>query len=163
MRPVKTLLQIATLLNLALSSAYACTFNKLDITPLNQEGDTVYIGKSDSIEIRFNNEKTDGSVEVFPEVPLTIINHKTNMQCEIKDGGIWVRDTVFLSDDKKMLLTREYSGSNSSLVFHNMNTCKKEAEISLPTLNWSLKKNAIQSENKTYKLASDCKPALLRK
>ncbi|MDD1622148.1 MAG: hypothetical protein LUQ11_11770, partial [Methylococcaceae bacterium] len=124
----QTIAIVFSILSLSIANAETCTLNALAINPIAPGQNDIFIGKSNLIELQFKNEKTEGIVEVFPEPPLTIKNQKLKTSCSI-DGGIWVRKSVFISNNDSVIVTQEYSGSNDFLIFYNTENCKKIAEI----------------------------------
>lgn len=124
------------------SSTDACTFINLPIDPISSEKYDIYLGSTEIIEVRFNNEKREGIIEIFPESPLTVTNRKLNNICLI-EGGIWVRKDVYVSDDNLVILTHEYSGSTDMLNFYDTRSCKKIGHIDVSNAAWKLEKSNI--------------------
>jgi hypothetical protein len=129
-----------------ISSANACTFINLPITPLSPEKIDTFLGITEIIDVRFNNEKTEGNIEVFPDSPLIITNRKTNSACSI-DGGVWVRKDIYVSDDSTVILAHEFSGSNDFLTFYDARDCKKIGEIDISNSVWRVGKLNISVTN----------------
>src|SRR5262249_3297072 len=92
-----------------------CGLEGLVIAPIEDTKLEWYIGRGKLIEIRFHNDRIGQDVEAFPEPPLKVSRADAKSACEI-DGGIWVRDSVYLSADESSLLVHEYSGSSDTLV-----------------------------------------------
>lgn len=124
---------------ISISSANACTFINLPINPISPDKIDTFLGKSEIIDIKFNNEKTEGNIEVFPDSPLIVTNRKTNSTCSI-DGGVWVRKDIYVSDDNMVIMAHEFSGSNDILSFYGTQTCKKTGEIDISNSTWKLEK-----------------------
>lgn len=160
---------ISTFLTLSASSASAspCKLEILPINPISPERSDIFVGKSNLIELQFKNEKSSGTVEVFPESPLIVKQLKSNTSCAI-EGGIWIRKFVFISADNHILITQEYTGSNDSLNFYDTQTCKKMKEIDVSQSSVNInhssisitKKTGIKGHRKptTYKLDASCIP-----
>lgn len=121
------------------SSANACTFINLPINPISPEKIDTFLGKSEFVDIKFNNEKTEGNIEVFPDSPLIVTNKKTNSTCSI-DGGVWVRKDIYVSDDNAIIMAHEFSGSNDFLSFFDTRSCKKTGEINISNSMWRVEK-----------------------
>ena len=163
---------MAVILSGAISctAADTCSFSKIDINPLDRKINDTYYGTLDFLEVRFNNERYDGEVSVFPEPPLVVINNKRKTRCTI-DGGIWVRNSVFASGDKSTIATLEFSGSNEHLRFYNTVSCEKTAEVDLSNARWKLEgdklqilRNKLQNTVSTsYQINSKCKPEIVQK
>jgi hypothetical protein len=118
-------------------SQETCRFEHLTIQPLIADKVDVFAGRAQQIEVRFVNLKEHGAVEVFPEAPLTIRDLRSGKQCAV-DGGVWVRNGVYLGSHGKTLMTHEYSGSNAFLVFYDTATCRKLSDIVISTKKWTL-------------------------
>lgn len=121
----------------SMSSADACTFSNLPINPISPDNTDIFLGASEIIDVRFNNEKTEGNVDVFPDSPLIITNKKTNSTCSI-DGGVWVRKDVYVSDDGMVVLAHEFSGSNDFLSFYDTRSCRKIGGLDISDSTWRL-------------------------
>lgn len=124
---------------ISLSSANACTFINLPINPISPEKTDIFLGKSEIIDIKFNNEKTEGYIEVFPDSQLIVTNRKTNSTCSI-DGGVWVRKDIYVSDDNMVVMAHEFSGSSDFLSFYGTRSCKKIGEIDISNSMWRVEK-----------------------
>lgn len=166
MRRIYKTFALAILFSLSFStSASTCSFSKMEINPITPENNNIFSGKSDFVEIRFNSEKDDANVSVFPEPPLTIINKRLGTECNIA-GGTWVRGSVFISNDTSMLATQEFSGSNDSLIFYSTATCKKITTIDISNSSWELngsklttiRKKSQKTATTAYVIDSNCKP-----
>lgn len=120
-----------------LAVARECALTALPINPIAADRSDFFVGISGKLELRFVNDKTAGEVTVFPEPPLLITNLASKANCAI-DGGVWVRKSVFVSQDNKVLVTQEFSGSNDFLIFYNTETCQKLYEIDVSNSNWSI-------------------------
>ena len=119
-----------------------CALTRVLINPIESNRTDVFVGKGKTIEVQFRNESTRPVVDVFPEPPLTVNNQASGRSCDI-DGGVWVRQSVYLSRDEKMLVVQEFSGSNDHLVFYDTNTCEKRSEIDVSMALWRISKNRI--------------------
>ena len=157
------------ILSVTIVNAGTCTLSILPINPIAPERTDIFIGESKLIEVQFRNEKTEGNVEVFPESPFIVKNHKLNTTCFI-DGGVWVRKSVFVSNNDSVVVTQEFSGSNDSLNFYDVRTCKKINEIDVSNSTWVIRESEISisrqdAMNKkrgerlsTYQLNESCNP-----
>ncbi len=119
-----------------------CSFSRLSVDPVDPTTKEHFIGKGRNIEVLFRNESKNQVVDVFPEPPMTIRNRVSGLSCEI-DGGIWVRRSVYLSNDEKTLIVQEYSGCNGFLVFYDTGTCKKVDELDVSHGHWKISENLI--------------------
>jgi hypothetical protein len=137
------LLSLAMFLSCAApASAGPCKLNKLSIDPISPSNRDHLVGSGKFVDLDFINERVAEPVEVFPEPPLTVRQKATGKKCEI-DGGIWVRNAVYLNDNEAVLATQEYSGSNDRLVFYDTATCKKKAELDVSGAVWELKASEV--------------------
>ena len=149
------------------AGASTCSFTKIDINAADTHKNDIFSGSSGHIEIRLNSEMNDSLVELFPEPPLTIINKKTQTQCNI-NGGVWVRNSVFVSSNRSTLATYEFSGSSGSLNFYDTTTCKMIATVDTSDYTWELTSSNLKmvrmgsktKEKINYKINSACKPVL---
>ena len=128
---------ISVFFSIATAHAGACSLAPLSIGPIAPGRINTFVGKTNGIEVRFINERTEGNIDVFPEPPLTIQNNTTNTTCTI-DGGVWVRKSVFVSTDGAVLVTQEYSGSNDFLNFYDTHNCEKLHTIDVSNSAWEI-------------------------
>ena len=126
----------------SVASTNECDLKKVSIDPLASSNNTIFIGKINATEVRFRNESHGKVIDVFPEPPLLVTNLNTKKQCAL-DGGVWVRDGVYLSSNEKLLVTHEYTGSNDFLALYNLPNCKKTTEIDISGKIYSIQKNTI--------------------
>lgn len=130
-------LAIILAVTFAIPTAKACTFINVAINPQTPEITNSYVGGNESIEIKFNNEITEGNIEVFPDSALAVSHKKQNLACLI-EGGVWVRKDVYVSDDNMTILAHEFSGSYDALNFYDASNCKKIGEIDISDATWKL-------------------------
>lgn len=140
-----------------------CRLERVRIEPLAADRQDVYIGATPAIEVRFHNEKRRGAVDTFPEPPLTIKHLDSGTQCEI-DGGIWLRNAVYVSGDGKTLMTQQYSGSNDQLLFHDTRSCRQTGMIDVSDAHWKVSNSRIEIDypatkrKKSFRLNHSCLP-----
>jgi hypothetical protein len=147
--------------------AAGCRFLNLPINPVTGNNGEVFQGESEAVKVRFDNFKTEGSVEVFPDSKLSITDKRGNATCAI-DGGVWARKDIYVSVDNAVLLAHEFSGSNDFLNFYAIDSCKKLGEIDISNSSWSFDRGNISvfrqaGKNKsaglkTYALSKYCFP-----
>jgi hypothetical protein len=112
-------------------------FNRVWVVPfpdLPQE----FVANGDRIEVHFRSYTERADIDAFPEPPVTIVNRITNEQCIINDGGIWVRAEVYLSNDERVLLVNEFSGSGSDLISYDTSTCQQIKQMDVSDMHWSI-------------------------
>jgi hypothetical protein len=114
----------------AQDAAARCALQRIEIRPLTHENGPVYVGAAAGLQLRLRNEQQSGEVTAFPEPPLEILDRRGQAQCRLV-GGIWARDSVFVSADGRTLLTLEYSGAWQALLLRDVRTCRKVGEIDL--------------------------------
>lgn len=119
-----------------------CTLTHIPINPIEPTRNNIFVGKAATLELQFHNESTKQVVDVFPEPPLTIRHSASGTSCDI-NGGTWVRQSVYLSTDEKILVVQEFSGSNDQLVFYETATCKKRSEVDISGARWMIASNQI--------------------
>ena len=124
------------------ANANDCKFVRVEINPIAPGRTDIFIGRTEQIEVRFDNDKTDGTIEVFPEPPMTVISRRSKTKCFI-DGGVWVRNSVYASDNNEILMTHEFSGSNDSLNFYNVQTCQRINQIDVSNSTWEIQGSEI--------------------
>jgi len=106
------------------------SLHRLTIDPISPDRRDIFAGQGKTVRVEFHNYSDSDPVEVFPEPPLTVRRPATNTSCEI-DGGVWPRDSVFLSDDEKILVVAEFSGSSAHLLAYDTGTCKIQGNIDI--------------------------------
>jgi hypothetical protein len=138
---------VATLLIVlpALGAAQAppCRFVQVAINPTAPGRVDLFSGNFGTTELRFMNEQLAGQVEVFPEPPFVVQSGKFNKICSF-DGGVWVRNSVYLSADESTVVAKEFSGSNEWLSIYNIRTCKKIREIDVAHSTWNITDDGIR-------------------
>jgi hypothetical protein len=130
-------------LSLSLQAAAApCGYAALEINPLSAARTETYVGYGKKVEVLFANEATDPVVETFPESSLKVRHIATNVTCEI-DGGIWVRNAVYLSADERLLIAKQFSGANESLSFYDTRTCALKAQVDVSDRAWKIEPKGL--------------------
>jgi len=114
-------------------------FHKVSVNPLEATLKQ-FIADGQRIAILFQNDSdaAASNIDVFPEPPVTIRNKKKNTSCEISEGGIWVREEVYLTADEHYVLMNEYSGSGSDLVSYDTRTCLETKRLDVSGMRWRL-------------------------
>jgi len=150
--------------------ACACTFQKLEITPVGAENGDTYHGIGGGFEVLFHNDVKDHAVTQFPEPPMTLRRLQPAGECVVDDGGVWGRDGVWLSGDGRTLATLEGSGSAQDLVFRDTHTCAKVATLDVAGLQWRVQGKAMvlrpvvgKGADRRVPLDAACRPATPRK
>jgi hypothetical protein len=163
------LVRLAWLCIAAPAASCACALRSVAIEPAAAEPTDTYVGRTQTLELRFHNDKTSGPVDVFPEPPLTVKQLKAASECTIRDGGIWVRQHVYASGDGQTLATHEYSGSNDELVFYDARTCGRKASLDVSHTQWAIEGDTIvmtpaKAGSRAVKIRLDaaCLPAVRR-
>ena len=116
-----------------------CSFKRLVIAPITPGHSEIYPGDARTLRIRFHNYTQSDTVTAFPEPPLEIIQLRTQKQCSITEGGIWVRDSIFLSSDERLLMSLEYSGESNHLLIYDTASCGRVGDIDVSGAAWLLK------------------------
>lgn len=135
---------LCTFFALSLHAAAApCGYAALAIEPLSATRTDVYAGQGERVEVSFANETTTQPVETFPDSNLKIRQTGSNSVCEVA-GGIWVRNAVYLSMNERMLIAKQFSGSNESLGFYDTHTCALKAEIDVSNRAWKIEPTGLR-------------------
>ena len=135
------------------------SFSRLSVNPVDPVKKDIFIGKGSNIEVIFRNESKNEVIDVFPEPPMTIRNKVGGHSCDI-DGGIWVRQSVWLSNDEKTLIVQEYSGSNDFLVIYDTGTCEKLNELDVSDSLWEISGDSISISHGCYDSNIDTCPTV---
>lgn len=150
----------------------SCNFTHIPVTSTELSRNEIYTGSGQHVEIQFFNEDAPNPVDVFPEPKVIIKNKFSNKQCAITEGhGIWVGESVYLSDKESVLLLEEYSGSNASLLFFDTQSCHQLAVIDISELRWIISSDRLRlgalcrgdtlescAEKQEYHFTSQCLP-----
>lgn len=147
------------------AAAGACTFEKIEISPVTAENGDTYRGVAGDVEVLFHNDVTDHPVTQFPEPPLTVRHLRPASRCVVDDGGVWSRDGVWLVGDGRTLITTESSGSSLELVFRDTRSCAKLASLDIAGLAWRIDGRALllrapgAGADRRVPLTAACRPA----
>ncbi len=114
-----------------------CSYRALAIEPTSAVRAELYKGSGKNVEVSFKNEEFEKPVEAFPESSMKLRRLDSGAQCEI-EGGIWVRSAVFLSNDERMVIAKEFSGSNEQLSFYDTKNCKLKAKVDVSNRAWKV-------------------------
>jgi len=124
------------------AAAAQCSYAALMIDPLSAARADVYVGRGKHVEVFFTNEAATQAVETFPESTLEIRHIEAGTVCEI-DGGIWVRDAVYLSLNEEVLIAKQFSGSSESLSFYDTRTCALKGQVDISDRAWSIESEGL--------------------
>lgn len=116
-------------------AACSAEYQRLDIAPSSPDSSKDFVGERGRVKVHFQNFNERGDVEVFPEPPMTL--QVGDGRCDV-DGGIWVRNSVYLSGSGRVLMVQEYSGSADELVFYATQSCKEELRIDVSGAKWAM-------------------------
>jgi hypothetical protein len=144
---------------LLLPAMTACggAYSPVEIKPASAADSARFTGAGRDIEIEFINDSGGADVEVFPEPPLTIRSKSAAKSCQA-DGGIWVRKSAYLSDDERILMLQEYSGSNDALVFYDTHSCLRRFSLDISGARWQFENGGlVLGRECVTELASSCK------
>jgi hypothetical protein len=119
-----------------------CTLMNLAIEPLKAGRTDKFAGSGKDVRVEFTNYRTQGPVRVFPEPPMTVRQLRANTTCNI-DGGVWARNSVFLSSDEALLLVLEFSGDSNELVAYDTHSCRKLTSVDVSGARWLVKGSVI--------------------
>lgn len=108
----------------------------VQVNPISADRIDAFVGIGKSVVVEFINESGHKNVEVFPEPPITVTHSRRGTRCTI-DGGVWVRNSVFLCKDENILILQEFSGSNDFLNFHDTKSCVKLRSIDVSNAKWA--------------------------
>lgn len=164
MRRIKYPLALLCVCSLSLQAVAAtCHYSVLPIDPLSAARTDLYVGRGKQFEVSFANEATAQPVETFPESNLKIRRAATNAFCEI-EGGIWVRNSVYLSMNERILIAKQFSGSNESLNFYDTQTCALKAEVDVSNRAWLMEAKGLRVGGRcTSGQLQSCKTSVLHR
>lgn len=123
------------LLGLALLASTAhgeCGYRALAV---EAETPALYVGAGKRVQVEFDNYRLDGDVDRFPEPPMRI--RQGGVSCRV-DGGIWLRDGVYLDAAERRLLVQSFSGSGGELSLYDTGNCAELSRVYLPEGRWAL-------------------------
>jgi hypothetical protein len=116
-------------------AACSADYQRLDIAPSSPTSTKDFVGGKGRVKVHFDNYSERADVESFPEPPMTI--QAGDGHCDV-DGGVWVRNAVYLSASERVLMVQEYSGSSDELVFYSTQSCKEQLRIDVSGAKWAL-------------------------
>jgi hypothetical protein len=99
-----------------------CDLRLIDVEPTNPGDYRTYSGRGKVIELVFVNDRPGKPADVFPEPAIILKNITTGEKCQI-EGGIWIKDRVYLTSDEKVAGLGCYSGSSVRLQLYDTETC----------------------------------------
>ena len=144
-------------------AATPCSYAPLAIEPSSAARNDVFSGQGKRIEVSFANEATTQPVETFPESNLKIRQLRKKSACEV-EGGIWVRNSVYLSMDEQTLIAKQFSGSNESLSFYDTQTCALKAEVDVSNRAWQIEPRGLRlGEHCASDELTSCKKTVLKR
>ncbi len=105
-----------------------CEMNSFPIKSVGKENKMEkFVGLGKQIEVIFKVYPGGNDQGYFSDSVLTFKNLKTKKTCDIKDGGIWNQNEVYLSSNESVAGLATGSGSGLWMEFYNTQTCKKMA------------------------------------
>jgi hypothetical protein len=112
-------------------------FNKISVAPL-PNFPREFVARGGKIEVHFRSHIASADIDAFPEPPVVMVNHVTEERCAIEEGGIWARSEVYLSDDERVLLVNEFSGSGSDLISYDTGDCRQIRRMDVSDMRWRI-------------------------
>lgn len=128
------------LLGLVLLSATAqadCNYRAVTIAP---ETTALYAGAGQRVRVEFANYQPEGEVDSFPDSPLRI--RQGTALCQV-EGGIWVRQGLYLDASERRLLVQSFSGSSGELTIYDTASCAELARVELPEASWAVQGDSL--------------------
>ena len=122
--------------------ADSCALQHLEINPIAHDRKDTFVGKGRTLDIQFSNESKKEPIKVFPEPPIKVFHHQSGLHCEI-DGGVWLRDGVFLSNNEALLVVLEFSGASNHLKFYSTENCSQRSDLDVSGARWKIESNKI--------------------
>jgi len=105
---------------------------------------TLFTANGKRMDILFYNyiKGADDAIDIFPEWPLITHDNQSKKICAIEEGGIWIREEIYFSQDERYLLIGEYSGSWCGIASYDMRSCQlvKRLDIS-ESCRWRIENN----------------------
>lgn len=128
-------------------SSVACSVSPCRLTRLTAQPAAdrpgEFIAAQGRLEVIFHSDSTTAPIEVFPEPPVIVTDTVRETECRIEEGGIWIRDAVYVSKLGQTLMLKEYSGSNDWLAFYRTDDCVKIAEIDVSGARWAVVESRV--------------------
>ncbi len=116
-----------------------------------------FSARGKQVEILFQSfaEPADPTVDAFPEPPVRLRDRQGNSICDISQGGIWMRNQVYLDRSERYLLLSEYSGSSTDLVAYDTRNCQPIRRLDVSGARWEI-------EGAKARLGEECSGATLQ-
>ena len=124
-------------------AAPGCALHNLSIDPVSSDRRDLFVGTGRFVRVEFHNQSTSDSVRVFPEPPLVVRRLDKDASCSI-DGGVWQRSSVFLSQDEKVLVVLEFSGSSNRLLAYDTANCAQTGSLDVSGKHWRIEGSEIR-------------------
>lgn len=100
--------------------------SRIAIKPMQNGSFENYIGKGANFELTFVTPNQKKPITSFPEPPFYIHNLVTEQSCKGGEkGGIWEKNSVYVTKNARLLILGSYSGSNKALEFYDIKTCEQ--------------------------------------
>ena len=132
----------ALILLAALAQAAPCTLHPVAVNPVAPGRHDAFAAVGHTLRVEFRNDTGQDDVRVFPESPLTIRHLRSRRSCTIQ-GGVWDRDSVFLSNDERVLVVLEFSGESNHLISYSTATCRKRGDLDVSGGRWAVTPSGI--------------------
>lgn len=134
---------LASLAACTAAPATTCGWKSLSIHAEQPEKRDQYVGRGFRVELRLPNERVDVDPDVFPEAPVVVSQISNGNSCQLPEGGIRVRKSIYLNSDESALLMLEYSGSNEWLAMYDTVSCLQILEIDVSGSMWFLEPEGL--------------------
>jgi hypothetical protein len=151
------------------AGAEMCRLSILKFNPTETVKYATYVGKGKNLEIVITND-TGKRADSFSDPPYRVRHRDGKDDCGI-DGGNWLANGLYLSDDEGLLVAVEFSGSSTDLVFYETASCTRKAAFDVSGAQWSITENTIdiaahyadetrkkRIPKKTIRLSAKCLP-----
>jgi len=82
--------------------------------------------------------------QAFPEPPVRIVQRATGAACQIREGGVWSSEGVYVGAGGQRVLLLETSGANATLVVYEARSCARQGEIDVSEARWRLTDEGVE-------------------
>lgn len=144
-----------------------CRFSGVRMNPAEPKKYETYVGKGKSLDIVVTNSSGQPT-DSFSDPPYIIRKRDGNGECGI-EGGNWPANGLYLTSDDRTLLALEFSGSSSTLVIYDTETCMRKQAFDVSSASWNVtgdtitiaahvadERRRIRVPKKTMKLDANC-------
>ena len=113
-----------------------CAATKVPVAPVAGSDFRRYEALTPALRIQFVSERPGVLTQAFPEPPVRIVQRARGAACQIREGGVWSSDGVYVGANGQRLLLLETSGASATLVVYAARSCARQGEIDVSEARW---------------------------